>query len=386
MIKRIAVLAVCLLACAAFGAAQSRIEVRRDGASTTLTAGGRAVAALVPFAEKDFTAEDAVREVRPGVFEWTRTFRFDGQDHVRPARLTMALEALSASRYSLIPAVMYDGNAWGTGLEPKGFVKDGQPWTFAYHRTSIPGATYSESEAWSVGLFSAPGQILGGFSGSLEPQKDRTVHRLVWPEEETPQVYSMRDAYQEAYRGDLRVSRGQTVTLKAWIVVGAVTAPRHGWHALVDAAWALNAREIKPRFEPEELWELGVQFAGDSLWAEEKGFKGFSIGLRWDPQEQGWVQRQSWKYEIGWAGQNVSLANSMLQDHLLSKERVSLDKGIQCLDAWIKNARLPTGSSAATTTTSSGSKTPRARSRTPAISATPPRATSRPTTWPPGAA
>ena len=71
-------------------------------------------------------------------------------------------------------------------------------------RTSIPGATYSESEAWSVGLFSAPGQVPGGFSGSLEPQKDRTVHRLVWPEEETPQVYSMRDAYQEAYRGDLR--------------------------------------------------------------------------------------------------------------------------------------------------------------------------------------
>ena len=220
----------------------------------------------------------------------------------------------------------YDGNAWGKGLEPKGFVKDGQPWTFAYHRTSIPGATYSESEAWSVGLFSAPGQLIGGFSCSLEPRADKTVHRLVWPEEETPEVYAMRDAYQDAYRGDLRVSRDQTIALKAWIVVGAVTTPRHGWHALVDAAWALNARPVKPRFEPKELWELGVQFAADSLWAEEKGFKGFSIGLRWDPQEQGWIQRQSWKYEIGWAGQNISLANAMLHDYLLSNERRSLDE------------------------------------------------------------
>ena len=344
MTKRTTFLAVCLLVLAvAFAAAQGRIEVRKDGASLTLAADGRPVAALVPFAEKDFTAEDAVREVRPGLFEWTRTFRYAGQDHVRPARLIMELEALYPSRYSLIPAVSYDGNAWGSGLEPKGFVKDGQPWTFAYHRTSIPGATYSESEAWSVGLFSAPGQLIGGFSCSLEPRADKTVHRLVWPEEETPQVYAMRDAYQDAYRGDLRVSRGQTIALKAWIVVGAVTAPRHGWHALVDAAWSLNARTVKPRFEPEELWELGAQFAADSLWAEEKGFKGFSIGLGWDPQEQGWVQRQSWKYEIGWAGQNISLANAMLHDYLLSNERRSLDKGIQCLDTWLKNARLKNG-------------------------------------------
>ena len=344
MRKRIATAAVCLLAIAvADGAAQARIEVRREGASTRIFADGRAVAALVPFAGENIAAADALREVRPGLFEWTRTFAYTGQDHVRPVRLTMEVEALYASRYSLIPAVVYDGNAWGTGLEPKGFIKDGKPWTFAYHRTAIPGATYSESEAWSVGLFSAPGQVLGGFSCALEPGTDKTVHRLVWPEEETPLVYSMRDAYQEAFRGDLRMSRGQTIALQAWIVVAPVATPRHGWHALVDAAWELNARPVRPRFEPEELWELGVQFAADNLWAEEKGFNGFSIGLRWDSQEQGWVQRQSWKYEIGWAGQNLSLANAMLYDYLLSKERTSLDKGTRCLDTWLRNARLKNG-------------------------------------------
>lgn len=343
MIKRLSVLAVLSLTVAAFAAAQTRIETRQEGATTAFSAGGRAVARLVPFAEKNFTASDRVREVGPGLYEWTRTFRYDGQDYVHPVRLTMDVEALYGSRYSLIPAVMYDGNAWGKGLEPKGFVKDGQPWTFAYHRTSIPGATYSESEAWSVALFSAPGQLVGGFSCSLEPRPDKTVHRLVWPEEETPQVYAMRDAYQPAYHGDLRVSRGQTIELKAWIVIGEVKTARHGWHALLDAAWALNAKPVKPRFGPEELWEMGAQFAADQLWAEEKGFKGFSIGLSWDPQEQGWVQRQAWKYEIGWAGQNISLANSMLHDYLLTNERRSLDKGIQGLETWLKNARLPNG-------------------------------------------
>ncbi len=347
MTKRWTVLIVCLVIAAAAAAvplaAQDPVEMRREGAAVSFAAGGRAVARLVPYAGKDFAVEDAVAERGPGLFEWTRTFRYLGQDHVRPVRLTLEVEGLYASRYGLIPAVMYGGNAWGTGLEPKGFVQDGQPWTFAYHRTSIPGATYSESEAWSVGLFSAPGQIPGGFACALEPRAETTVHRLVWPEEETPRVYAMRDAYQDAYRGDLRVSRGQTIALKAWVVVAPVTAPRHGWHALVDAAWALNARPVRPRFEPEELWEMGVQFALDSLWAEEKGFKGFSIGLAWDPQEQGWVQRQSWKYEIGWAGQNLSLANAMLRDYVLAGERRSLDRGLQCLDTWLKNARLPNG-------------------------------------------
>ena len=344
MNKRIVPAVVCLaLAISSVAVAQDRFEVRKTGETLSLFADGRAVAALVPFAGQGIAASDAVREVRPGLFEWTRTFAYKGQDHVRSVRLTMELEALYGSRYSLIPAVTYDGNAWGSGLEPKGFVKDGVPWTFAFHRTSIAGATYSESEAWSVGLFSAPGQMLGGFSCALEPGKDKTIHRLVWPEEETPQLYSMRDAYQDAFRGDLRMSSGQTIELKAWIVVAPVSTPRHSWHALVDAAWALNARPVKPRFEPEELWELGVQFAADNLWAEEKGFNGFSIGLRWDPVEQGWVQRQSWRYEIGWAGQNISLANSMLNDYLLSAERSSLDKGIRCLDTWLRNARLKNG-------------------------------------------
>ena len=343
MNKRIVLAVVCLVLVSSFAMAQGRVEIRQTGQAVSLVAGGKAVANVVPFAGKGIAASDSVREIRPGIFEWTRTFAYQGQDHVRPARLTMEVEALYASRYSLIPAVSYDGNAWGTGGEPKGFAKDGQPWTFAYHRTSIPGATYSESEGWSVGLFSAPGQVLGGFSCALEPGKDKTVHRLVWPEEETPQVYSMRDAYQDAYRGDLRMSAGQTIALKAWIVVAPVTVPRHGWHALVDAAWALNAKPVKPRFEPEELWELGIQFAGDNLWAEEKGFNGFSIGLRWDPQEQGWIQRQGWKYEIGWAGQNISLANSMLNDYLLSREKTSLDKGVRCLDTWLRNARLKNG-------------------------------------------
>ncbi len=333
--------ALLLLSITAFAAAQVRVEFRKSGDAYTLYGNGQPIAAVAPLREADFTAADDIREIQPGLFEWTRTFTYNGKDYVHPARLAMELEALYGMKYGLIPAVSYNGNPWGNGLEPKGFSRDGRPWTFAFHRVSIPGATYSESDKWSVALFSRPGQLACGFACSLEPGKDKTVHRLIWPEEETPVVYAARDLYADAYREDLRVSRGQTITLKAWVVAGPVTTPNHGWHALLDAAWQLNARAVTPRYEPEDLWELGLQFAKDSLWAEEKSFKGFSIGLAWDGAK--WVQRREWKYEIGWAGQNVSLANSLLQDFLKTGDRTSLDLGLKCLDSWVRNARLKNG-------------------------------------------
>jgi hypothetical protein len=341
MSKKMTAAALSFLLTTGVLAAQVRVEFRKAGEIQTLYGNGQPIGALVPFHEADFTTADQVLEIQPGLFEWARTFTYTGKDYVRPARLTMEFEAFYKSRYSLIPAVMYDGNAWGSGKEPKGFRKDGQPWTFAFHRVSVAGATYSESDAWSVGLFSRPAQIPCGFACSLDPGPEKTVHRLVWPEEEAPLVYAMRDLYSAPYHEDLRVSRGQSITLKAWIVAAPLTRPKHGWHAMLDAAWALNSRPPSMRYDPEDLWEMGVGFAKDSLWAEERTFKGFSIGLRWDGRT--WVQRDSWKYEIGWAGQNVSLADSLLADYLKTDDRTSLDMAVKCLDCWVRNARLKNG-------------------------------------------
>jgi hypothetical protein len=341
MTKKSLMSALFILGLSVLAAAQVRVEFRKTGETQTLYGNGQPVGAVVPSGEPGFTTTDEIAEVRPGLFEWTRTFTYTGKDYVHPARLTMEFEAFYHSRYNLIPAVSYDGNPWGGGKEPKGFLRDGAPWTFAYHRVSVPGATYSESEAWSVALFSRPGQIPCGFACSLEPGPEKTVHRLVWPEEETPLVYAMRDLYAPPFKEDLRVSRGQTITLKAWIVAAPAPRPKQGWHAMLDAAWTLLSHPPSVRYEPEDLWELGVQFAKDSLWAEEKSFNGFSIGLRWDGRN--WVQRESWKYEIGWAGQNASLAVSLLSDYLKTDDRTSLDRGIRCLDSWVRNARLRNG-------------------------------------------
>ena len=96
MSKRLLCVVVSIALVSGVAVAQGRVEIRPAGGAFQFLAGGKAVAAIVPFAGKEIAATDAVKEARPGVFEWTRTFAHQGKDHVRPVRLTMEVEALYA--------------------------------------------------------------------------------------------------------------------------------------------------------------------------------------------------------------------------------------------------------------------------------------------------
>ena len=109
--------------------------------------------------------------------------------------------------------------------------------------------------------------------------------------------------------------------------------------ALLDGAWRLNWHEVKPWFQPEALWQLGIEFA-KTLWTAEEGYAAFNIGLLF---EDGWVKRTKHKYEIGWCGQNASYANALLADYLKCSNADSLEKGLAVLDGWVKYSCLPGG-------------------------------------------
>ena len=145
---------------------------------------------FLPFHSKSIKAHDQITELEPGVFEWKRTFMIKGEKPSPNTRLLMDFMANYNSRFTMIPSVSYNGNNWKTGIEPKGYITDnGIPWSFAYHRTSVAGATYSENENWTVSLFGKSEHLESGFSCSLIPKTDATIHRLIWPEEEQPSVY-----------------------------------------------------------------------------------------------------------------------------------------------------------------------------------------------------
>ncbi len=322
-----------------------------DARGQTLYYDSSRIVTLLPFvaldAESDVRCRDEVVQVEDGVFRWTRHFRLDRGASSQAVRLTMDAVAAYHASYLLIPAISYNGNRWGTGHEPRGFVVDGVPRSFAWHRGSIPGATYSEGERWSIALFGTPPAPGRGLSCALVPEAEQTTHRLIWQEEEYPNVYSDRDEYGPGYVSPLLLEPGAECVAVAYLVVAPVETARTAWRTMLDVAWRLNYHDTAPWFAPEEVWKFGIRFARESLWAEEGVFRGFSIGLLWEWGEEGargsWQQRRDHKYEIGWAGQNASLAVALLEEYLRTGDDDSRARGLTALDCWVAHATLLNG-------------------------------------------
>lgn len=312
-----------------------------DGAWTLLHQ-DRAVSRLVPCETPGITSKDIITRLDEHLFLLTRICTNSSDAPIDSIRLTLDVVHLDSASYSMIPAVSYNGNHWGKGNEPKGFIHAGTPWSFSSRRTAVPGATYSEGSTVSLALWGEPIQAGAPFACSLIPFSDSTVHRLIWPEEEMPLRYSNRDAYAPGFRTRMSLGRGESVKLTALLSVDLIKPSHKSIASFLNYAWRLNRRPPQTCRSPQELWDLSITYAKNSLWAEEGIFRGFSIGLV--PRNDGrWIQRPTWKYEIGWCGQNASLANSLLANFQKTGNEASRDEAILCLDTWARYAALPNG-------------------------------------------
>lgn len=314
-------------------------STKSDGSVKRIFSGDDLIGTFQPYPAKRVEVVDTLKEVEPGLFEWQREFR--AKEAVFGALLTMDFVVSHPMNYGLIPAVSYNGNPWGPGQEIKGFSFEGKPWTVAYHRVAVCGGTYSESNDWSVALWARE-----GFKGSCALIRGENgvgvTHRLVAPEEETPRVYSLRDEFSGPFETTLDLAEGETYVIKASLWVRPNHQPLTGWREMLDAAWRQHNYVHRPRHSGEDLWRWGLDFATNGLWSEEGFFKGFCIGVQWSTEQQKWIRNQN-IYEIGWCGQNASLANALLADYLRNGNRESLDRGLEVLDAWARYAPLPNG-------------------------------------------
>lgn len=313
---------------------------KKDG-KQTLFSGVQPIGFLEPEMADGIKSKDQIEQISRGVFRISRTCTNLTGSSLDSVRLTIDFVHTDSTSFLMIPAVSYQGNVWGRGQEPKGYQKDGTWWSFSYSRSAVPGATYSEGSKWAVALWGELDDQNTPFSCSLMPEENKTTHRLIWPEEEMPLTYSNRDTYKPGFKGRMTLEKGQSVKMSS-ILVATEVMPRHdAMKVFLTKAWELIPHATIPVRTPGEIWDLSVRFINENLWAEEGVFKGFSIGL-W-LRDGKWIQRPAWKYEIGWAGQNISAANSLLTDFLWNKNQLSLDRAIACLDTWANYCPLPNG-------------------------------------------
>ena len=248
------------------------------------------------------------------------------------SQMVMEIRCAYMNEHTQIFAVSYDGNPWGKDHEYKGFTKDGVPYTFAYHRTAVPGGSASEGNGFSTALYGENHP-----SASLFVKEKKAVHRLIWPETEEP-YYLTADGWEEAYRGSME----PVDCFRAFFFAATEKEEKKAaWKQMLSHAFYHNLHSLPRCRDAEEIWKLQCAYAKVLYTEEEDGFCGFSIGLQ--RAENGWQKREKMKYEIGWCGQNASLAVSLLQDYIRNGNESSKDMALKVLDCWVELSRSREG-------------------------------------------
>lgn len=302
-----------------------RLYVKKDGVYYK----NDEIVEIVPYSGKGVTYQDKVERLNKNLLKVTR--RFEAQEDVADVTLTLNVRHKANCDRVIIPSLNYNGNNWGRGREPKGFQTNGVWHTYSYLRTPIPGATYSESEDYAVAVWSEkPATEQDAFSCAVMPEAVAVTHSLIMPEQEGPFTYVNRDSYGPATEGELSLKKGESRTMYAYVYVADKSLEQNAMASFLDQAWELAKKDYAKVFPADKIWEYGVRYAKESLWAEEGSFKGFNIGLV--PNGQGgWRQRPFYKYEVGWCGQNASFANSLLFDYLKTGDETSKEKALATL-------------------------------------------------------
>ena len=120
---------------------------------------------------------DSFEVLGENALRWTR------KTETPTDRMKLTVAYTGEPRYFQVPAVNYNGNGWGSGAQYSGYRCGDTPWSYAWHRTSIPACTYTESDRFSVALF---GEEAGGMSCAVYTENGSTVQELIWPETEAP--------------------------------------------------------------------------------------------------------------------------------------------------------------------------------------------------------
>lgn len=293
---------------------------------------------------------DAVRSREDGFYEVTRTWK-NSSSVPREASFRFELATRYEPTFTLIPCVSYDGNRWGTGGEPKGFGCEGEPWVFAYDRTGIPSATFSEDEEHAVGLFVTDSDDRSLRSAcSMDMKAGQIVHKLFWPEREGPKSYIDRDRYGPGFIETVTLQPGESFRVNLYLSISAVKEPNTGWFQAYDRAAGLLLRDSSPIYSYDRIWELSIRYAEEWLLQAGTDEPRFEIGYLPGGSHslQGrrglkWERRAAHRTEIGWCGQNAALALALIKHGLGRGQPAAKVMGTRVLDTWARHAPRSNG-------------------------------------------
>ena len=297
---------------------------QKDGAWLVLSE-GKPFAKILPADG----ATDTFEPLEDGAWKWHR------HTDVPVDRMRMEVLFFGKPDFTMIPAISYNGNGWGNFPEYIGDRdEDGTPWTFASHRATIPACTYSESTAASLALMS---EANDNTACSLYAVDEGELHVVIFPEEEKPRTLQ-RHFWGEPFQGKMEPKQDFTAVLQAKTSDGG----KFRYKTLLDFAWRYFGHPLKAPRTAEELHRLSIAFFRYLFEREPDGFAGFTTGAQWWSGTNSY-RKQEHRYQLGWVGQNTSMANAMMYDYLKTGDKDNLELAILANDSWIKYATIKKG-------------------------------------------
>ena len=249
--------------------------------------------------------------------------------------MRMELVCASLPTFWMVPSVSYNGNGWGSTPEYVGDrAEDGTPWSFAWHRVTIPSCTFSATPTGSVALMAEAGEDT---ACSLYRDGEVQKHVIIYPEQEKPKTLQ-RHFWGDAYQGEGKERDEFTAIILAYPAEDKAIR----YDRLLDFAWRYYGHPIEVPMPPERIYELGITYTRYLYQKMPDGFSGFVSGAQWF--RGNWTyQKNNGRFGLSWVGQSVSMANAMIYHYLQTGDRESLDMGIGALDAWLKYGRRECG-------------------------------------------
>jgi hypothetical protein len=308
---------------------------------------------VIEYAGGGWKIRDEIKQLRPRLFQGTRSWT-NRTDKEQEAVLTFELERPDEITFFMIPGVSYNGNqrwekAGFRGLansqmsreEASDSISRAQ-WVVAGDRSSLPACTITEGKSLAVGLYAAPADASASACSLEGAPTGGMVQRLWWPWQEQPHAITGRNRAVQAPWETEFFRPGDSHSHTFFMVVADAPEPNWGFGAVLDEAWRQLRHDLPPRRGPKELWDLGIRFARESLWIENKDFTGFSFSL--EPRDGGfYITTWPWRFEIGFVGQAAALGAFMAHDFITTKNEESWRKAEASLDFWAKNGRYPNG-------------------------------------------
>lgn len=274
-------------------------------------------------------ATDTFEKIENGAWKWHR-HTAQPTDHMR-----MELLLIGEPTFTMVPAISYNGNGWGNVPEYVGDrAEDGTPWSFASHRSTIPSCTYSENDDISLALMA---EANSNSACSLYKVDEGELHVVIFPEEEKPKTLQ-RHFWGEAFQGTME----PTSDFEAIILAVPSDGTKHRYKCLLDFAWRYYGHSITAPKTAEELYRLSIAYTRFLFMREKNGFAGFVTGSQWHMDSTSYRKKEH-RYELGWVGQNASMANAFIYDYLENGDTEHLDMAIEAHDAWLKYGEVRAG-------------------------------------------